>query len=90
LKLRLSLPLVRHGTRSPPSRRRGLKHGWWEQAASMSLVASLAEAWIETIHACILHDDPQVASLAEAWIETMIQQVLSRYPDRRLPRGGVD
>ncbi|GEM_PF-1097267 len=33
-------------------------------------VASLAEAWIETIDNCYLYGGSAVASLAEAWIET--------------------
>ena len=54
---------------SPPSRRRGLKLQPTDLFARW-LVASLAEAWIETIRLPPSAYFTMVASLAEAWIET--------------------
>ena len=55
---------------SPPVRRRGLKlvkgHAW----KTAVLVASRAEAWIETACPKPSCRSPVVASRAEAWIET--------------------
>ena len=56
-------------SRSPPSRRRGLKllRDIWRRI--LNVVASFAEAWIEML---ILRSGPsvkRVASFAEAWIE---------------------
>ena len=56
---------------SPPSRRRGLKRTICRYNALIPDVASLAEAWIETVIVQPFHHDLlNVASLAEAWIET--------------------
>ena len=58
-------------TWSPPSRRRGLKHRLVEGRTG-GLVASLAEAWIETRYGIQGALGRSVASLAEAWIETRL------------------
>ena len=54
---------------SPPSRRRGLKDLVINRIPDTDLVASFAEAWIESIGK--VSPDPvlRVASFAEAWIE---------------------
>ena len=54
------------------------------------IVASLAEAWIETYFHAISPMLFSVASLEEAWIETAHRSLQARFRDRRLPRGGVD
>ena len=54
------------------------------------LVASLAEAWIETPNFAADAVARPVASLAEAWIETRWNRSLLLTGWRRLPRGGVD
>ena len=76
--------------RSPPPRRRGLKHGHDEPQANRDGVASPAEAWIETYLSPSLHLYLYVASPAEAWIETILRIAKNQYVVRRLPRGGVD
>ena len=63
------LPVL--GERSPPVRRRGLKPVVPRAVVVGFIVASRAEAWIETVRqpftftTCV-----RVASRAEAWIET--------------------
>jgi len=54
------------------------------------IVASRAEAWIETININIKVIPFHVASRAEAWIETRRITRLSEATIGRLPRGGVD
>ena len=55
-----------------------------------SVVASLAEAWIEIMSNVAVTSMYSVASLAEAWIE-IVKKVLQKSVARgRLPRGGVD
>ena len=69
LKLRFCDALSRR-SESPPSRRRGLKHVEPQFFYNLFMVASLAEAWIETGPMLWVERTPKVASLAEAWIET--------------------
>ena len=64
--------------RSPPVRRRGLKRASGVAGAPAALVASRAEAWIETPVTCPNNALPRVASRAEAWIETTVSQASSR------------
>ena len=58
---------------SPPSRRRGLKPFVYVEKFKQLVVASLAEAWIETYPLYTPEMSPPVASLAEAWIETPVR-----------------
>ena len=53
------------------------------------MVASLADAWIETQRAPRLVTISVVASLADAWIETFGASAPS-WPEGRVPRGRVD
>ena len=46
-----------------------MKHGNMGERHHLTAVASLAEAWIETLNANALSVALPVASLAEAWIE---------------------
>ena len=64
-------------SRSPPSRRRGLKYCKHCNALICADVASLAEAWIEIdlIYPRALLKS--VASLAEAWIEITMAIIVS-------------
>mgnify|MGYP000865798304 CR=1 FL=1 len=75
---------------SPPVRRRGLKLLALRAVFSAELVASRAEAWIETYMCQRRYVRIAVASRAEAWIET--SDAVSDPPrtSSRLPCGGVD
>ena len=75
---------------SPPMRRRGLKPRDVSLHASIHLVASHAEAWIETLFVSVDGGVSQVASHAEAWIETAWSIGRGRIWAGRLPCGGVD
>ena len=73
------------GGKSPPVRRRGLKLLLVLPLMLSGLVASRAEAWIETGGRSRMRMEEDVASRAEAWIETRMhciarnsQQVASR------------
>ena len=55
---------------SPPMRRRGLKLSFGHVGSYSALVASHAEAWIETQSVAKPLESRLVASHAEAWIET--------------------
>ena len=66
----IQLAVIQDHRASPPSRRRGLKLAAKQTCCKASLVASLAEAWIETCNWCCCRRWCRVASLAEAWIET--------------------
>ena len=59
-------------------------------AAQHAVVASRAEAWIETIKLLPKPVPANVASRAEAWIETSSADMRSVRVAGRLPRGGVD
>ncbi len=54
------------------------------------MVASRAEAWIETLIAGCTQIAVEVASRAEAWIETLEDNPLPNVALSRLPCGGVD
>ncbi len=75
---------------SPPSRRRGLKSVSGCGIVPCTVVASLAEAWIEIPVRERTEWRRKVASLAEAWIEITTGQTTLQTILRRLPRGGVD
>ena len=75
---------------SPPVRRRGLKHATVQPKSATGLVASRAEAWIETNEDDAKEAEGMVASRAEAWIETTSAVVALRPMPCRLPCGGVD
>ena len=47
-----------------------MKLGFALYIALLELVASRAEAWIETLKICMTRGECKVASRAEAWIET--------------------
>ena len=75
---------------SPPVRRRGLKLEFFGCPFSCCIVASRAEAWIETMEAANNAYLSAVASRAEAWIETLKLLSQSLTSAGRLPCGGVD
>ena len=56
---------------------------WW------SIVASRAEAWVETSRRARRRRSIRVASRAEAWVETAAKSDPITTPPCRLPRGGV-
>jgi len=75
---------------SPPARRRGSKQCALDNDVNGVLVASRAEAWIETSARAWCGRRRAVASRAEAWIETTRRRVPKAGGSGRLPRGGVD
>ena len=66
-----------------------MKQAQLPTCSTVEEVASLAEAWIETVDYAGFVQGDQVASLAEAWIETS-ETMVNLVMLRRLPRGGVD
>ena len=66
-----------HATQSPPSRRRGLKPHIALYTCRAALVASFAEAWIETDNGLVIATAEAVASFAEAWIETLLPETVN-------------
>jgi len=53
-------------------------------------VASITEAWIETVLTMSLISSLRVASITEAWIETIMRYRRILESARRLHHGGVD
>ena len=87
LKL-LGVDAVVKGSLSRPARTRGLKlHR--ELCPGHRVVASRADAWIETVRVPRMYSMVEVASRADAWIETMDDEELTRALGR-VPRGRVD
>ena len=66
--------------RSHPSWMRGLKHQGGEATEKQEDVASLVDAWIETLAQCNVFRQSAVASLVDAWIETRKEKKSSKIP----------
>ena len=76
--------------RSPPSRRRGSKQYIHSSTYVLIKVASITEAWIETLSSPAVLRPITVASITEAWIETSIGAKPPSIRTCRLHHGGVD
>ena len=74
---------------SRPARTRGLKLAapWSHKTV---IVASRADAWIETHVPRLANFRHDVASRADAWIETGMKSPLRKRKPGRVPRGRVD